>query len=296
MPLVFAAIAPHGGIAIAEHCAPDQRDLAQRTRAGLEELGRRFTAAAPDVTVVLTPHHVHIEGHMAVSVSATLAGTLEGTHPVSLSVPVDRDLAIGLAGAMAAAGVPAVGVSAGANDPAAATLWMDWATLIPLWFMGGRDDPPKPAVMIAPARDLSWDHHVRAGRAITLAAERSGRRVALIASCDHGHAHDPAGPYGYAPESKEFDDRVVDIVGRNALAELLTFDAEWIARAKPDSFWQMLMLHGAIGDRWRGELLSYEAPTYFGMLCAAYRQVSCASSTTSAASTASARTPASGSA
>jgi hypothetical protein len=32
----------------------------------------------------------------------------------------------------------------------------------------------------------------------------------------------------------------------------------------------MLMLHGAIGDGWKGEFLSYEAPTYFGMLCAAY--------------------------
>jgi len=41
--------------------------------------------------------------------------------------------------------------------------------------------------------------------------------------------------------------------------------------AKADSFWQMLMLHGALGrDRWRGELLSYEAPTYFGMIRASY--------------------------
>jgi aromatic ring-opening dioxygenase LigB subunit len=35
----------------------------------------------------------------------------------------------------------------------------------------------------------------------------------------------------------------------------------------------MLMLEGALGgDGWKGELLSYEAPTYFGMLCAAYAQ------------------------
>lgn len=270
MPLVFAAIAPHGGIAIAEHCAPGERDLARRTRDGLEELGRRFAAAAPDVTVVLTPHHVHIEGHLAVSVSARLSGTLDGARPVSLSVPVDRELAADLGTALVAAGVPAVGISAGANDAGAAVMWMDWGTLIPLWFMGGRDDPPKPAVLVAPARDLSWDHHVRAGRAIAQAAGRSERRVALIASCDHGHAHDPDGPYGFAPESREFDDRVVDIVVRNALGELLAFDADWIGRAKPDSFWQMLMLHGAVGDRWHGELLSYEAPTYFGMLCAAY--------------------------
>jgi hypothetical protein len=30
------------------------------------------------------------------------------------------------------------------------------------------------------------------------------------------------------------------------------------------------MFHGALGAAWHGELLSYEAPTYYGMLCAAY--------------------------
>jgi hypothetical protein len=30
------------------------------------------------------------------------------------------------------------------------------------------------------------------------------------------------------------------------------------------------MLDGAIGDGWQAELLSYEVPSYFGMLCAAF--------------------------
>jgi aromatic ring-opening dioxygenase LigB subunit len=40
--------------------------------------------------------------------------------------------------------------------------------------------------------------------------------------------------------------------------------------AKADSFWQLLMLHGALGDAFSAELLSYEAPTYFGMLTASF--------------------------
>jgi aromatic ring-opening dioxygenase LigB subunit len=124
--------------------------------------------------------------------------------------------------------------------------------------------------MVAPARDLPWDAHVTAGRAIAKEAESSGRRVALIASCDHGHAHDAKGPYGFSPASKEFDDRVVELVKRDALGELLRFDRAFVAEAKADSFWQMLMLHGAIGEGWKADFLSYEAPTYFGMLCAAY--------------------------
>jgi aromatic ring-opening dioxygenase LigB subunit len=63
---------------------------------------------------------------------------------------------------------------------------------------------------------------------------------------------------------------VVELVKRNALAELATFDPAFVAEAKADSFWQMLMLHGAIGGGWRAQFLSYEAPTYFGMLCAAF--------------------------
>jgi aromatic ring-opening dioxygenase LigB subunit len=34
----------------------------------------------------------------------------------------------------------------------------------------------------------------------------------------------------------------------------------------------MVMLHGALGDRWRADFLSYEVPTYFGMICAAFER------------------------
>ncbi len=271
MPLVFAAIAPHGSMAIAEWCKPEERELAAKTRAAMEELGRRFAAASPEVAVVLTPHNVHVERAMAVVLAGKMTGTLEGgTAPISLSASVDREFAIAVTAAIGGAGVPVVAVSYGANDTSAAVFPMDWGTQVPLHFMGGRDEQPTPIVMIAPARDLPWEAHVTAGRAIAEAAETSGKRVALIASCDHGHAHDPKGPYGFSPTSKQFDDRVVDLVKRDALGELLRFNPAFVAEAKADSFWQMLMLHGALAGGWRGDFLSYEAPTYFGMLCAAY--------------------------
>jgi len=61
--------------------------------------------------------------------------------------------------------------------------------------MGARSDPQIP-VVVAPARDLPDDVHVRAGADIAHAARDLGNRVALIASCDHGHGHDARGPYG----------------------------------------------------------------------------------------------------
>src|SRR5919204_38002 len=82
MPLVFAAIAPHGGIAIAEACSPAEHDVAIKTRRGMEELGRRFDAAKPDVAIVATPHNVHVANALGVIVAHRLASSrLPTTSP-----------------------------------------------------------------------------------------------------------------------------------------------------------------------------------------------------------------------
>jgi len=272
MSIVFAAIAPHGSMVIDEYNRGDQeRARAAKTRAAMEELGRRFDAARPETTVLLTPHNVHVTGAFAVITAATVAGSLEGSAtPIAMRVATDRALAASLIGALNDAAIPAVGVSYGGNDPSAGVMPMDWATQVPLHYMGGRRDPPLPVVVMAPARDRSDDEHVRAGRTVAAAIERSGKRVALIASCDHGHAHDREGPYGFHADAKRYDEQVTELIRGDALARLLLLDRTLVANAKVDSYWQMIMLHGALGEGWRSDLLSYEAPTYFGMLCASY--------------------------
>ena len=274
MPLVFACIAPHGSIAIPEAKPKDRPLLADATTTGMQELGRRFAAAEPDVSIVLTPHNIHVEGAMAVIDAAAVSGDLvQWGSPISLRVPVDRELALSVRDSIRAAGIPVVAVSYGANDPTTAVFPMDWAVLIPAHFMGGRSTPQVPVAVVVPARDLTDEVHVRAGQAIRRAAAASRKRVALIASCDHGHGHDAKGPYGFTPKSKEFDEAVVKLIRDGDGLRFSRLGATFAREAKADSYWQMLMLEGALEqDGWKGELLSYEAPTYFGMLCAAYAQ------------------------
>ena len=272
--LVFGAIAPHGSMAIPEACMERERGLATATQEAMAALARRFAAARPDVVVIATPHNIHVEGALAVVTAGTLAGSLAEwtTEDIRLRGRTDRHLARGIIDALNGAGVPAVGVSYGGNDAAGATAPMDWGVLIPYWYMGGRAEPPVPLVVVSPARDRSLADHIVAGNAIADAAAAAGRRVAFIASADHGHAHRADGPYGFDPAAAEYDDRVVALVRQNRLSGLREIDPALVAAAKADSFWQMLMLHGALGEGWRGEFLSYEAPTYFGMLCAAYEK------------------------
>lgn len=258
MTVVFGAIAPHGDPAFAEGSA---------TRLGMEELGRRLEQAAPDVTVVLTPHNVHVEGAFVVVESATVAGTVE-VPGEELSLPVDVELAAATLAALRAARLPALGVSFGSNDPALAVMPLDWGAAIPLWFLGGRAADPRPVVVVSPARDLPLADHVRGGEA--LGAALDGARAAIVASADHGHAHDPDGPFGFHPAAADYDARVVELVRDDRLGEVVSLEPI-VEDAKADSLWQLAMLHGALGDAFEVELLAYERPTYFGMLCAAYR-------------------------
>ena len=238
--LVAAAIAPHGEL-----------DGAEATRAAMEEIGRRVADAEPAALVVVTPHNVHVEDHFAVVTAARLG-----------EAPVDRELALAIVVAARADGLPAVAVSFGGNDPAEAEMPIDWGTEVPLAFL-----PRVPVVVVSPARDRPLAEHVRLGAAIARAAAE--RAIAVVASADHGHAHSSDGPYGYDAAAAEYDDRVVEAVRANRLGELLAV-SELAVRARADSLWQLLVLHGALGDGWRAELLSYEAPDYYGMLCAVF--------------------------
>jgi aromatic ring-opening dioxygenase LigB subunit len=256
---VFAAVAPHGDLVFGDD------PPAAATRDAFEELGSRLEAARPDAVVVLTPHNVHVEGHFAVVTAATLAGS----DPLELQLPTERRLAAACLDALRQAGLPAVAVSYGGNNADEAEMPLDWGALIPLWFLGGRAEPPVPAVVVSPARDRPLEEHVRAGAALAEAVAAWGRPVALVASADHGHAHDPDGPYGFDPAAAEYDRRVMELVRENELDRLAELGG-LVKPASADSLWQMLMLHGALGRGWSAELLSYEAPTYYGMLCAAF--------------------------
>jgi aromatic ring-opening dioxygenase LigB subunit len=164
--------------------------------------------------------------------------------------------------ALQAAGLPALGLAFGSTVAGGSEMPLDWGAGIPLSFLR------VPAVVVTPCRALTNDQHVAAGAAL---AEATGSRsVAFVASADHGHGHAHDGPYGFSEHSARYDEAVLDAVRRNALHELAHWDPRRARDALADSFWQLLMLHGAVGDRFEVELLSYEVPTYFGMLTAAF--------------------------
>jgi aromatic ring-opening dioxygenase LigB subunit len=235
LSLVFACIAPHGDV-----------DLDPALRPAMEELGRRAAATEPDVAVVVTPHSVHVDGHYAVVTSATV-----GEHETDRAT----------ADALLAAPLPILGVSYGGNDVTTAEFPLDWGTEIPLGFLRA----PR-VVVVSPARDRPLEEHVELGRVLASDKLLQGKRVALVASADHGHAHDPDGPYGFDPAATAYDARLQEILASDRLDFLPL--AELVEPAKADSLWQLVVLQGAVGEEARADVLAYAAPTYYGMLVA----------------------------
>jgi aromatic ring-opening dioxygenase LigB subunit len=256
--VVFGAIAPHGNPVYDQPEGPTAR--------GMHELAARLTSSGADVAILATPHGTLLDGHFGVVRSARLT-----EHPNQFVDPSrlyegdgDPELAEACVHALHEAGLPALGITFGTTAAGGSTMPVDWGAGIPLTFLRC------PAVIVTPCRSLSNTDHVRAGAA--LAAATGDRAVAFVASADHGHGHTHDGPYGFSEHSAPYDADVQDVVRRNALDELTGWDPERARDALADSLWQMLMLHGALGSGFGGELISYEAPTYFGMLTAAFER------------------------
>lgn len=258
MTITFGAIAPHGNPVYDQPDGP--------TAKGMHELARRLEASGVQAAILATPHGTLLDGHFGVVRAAHLT-----EHPNQFVDAADLyegegdpALADACVTALQAAGLPALGMTFGTIASGSSTMPIDWGAGIPLSFL------LIPAVIVTPCRALSNDDHVRAGKALARATGR--RRVAFVASADHGHGHTHDGPYGFSEHSAPYDEDVQDVVRRNALEELVAWDPQRASDALADSLWQMLMLHGALGDGFRAELLSYEAPTYFGMLTAAFQR------------------------
>lgn len=278
--LVFGAILPHGPDLIPENA----KDLAQmaRTRAAMEEAGPRFAAANIDTLILLDPEIVHtlqgialaerrsfFMGEPALSVSvSTHAIGMGGTVKERFACDVPMAQAILAAGREA--GYPVI-QAAGAD----VDLQLDGGAMVPLWFTIHPLPEPRgrpKLVVIAPSPTVEREVLLDFGGMLAEIARNSGKRIALIASADQGHRHDPKHPrFGFSAQSAPHDALYCEAVREHRLERLLEISDELVEAAFADSLWQTLILAGALrAVPMSMNYFSYELPTYYGMAVALY--------------------------
>ena len=271
MGIVFACITPHGAEIIPE-LARNMLQAFAITRKGMEQIAETLKKQEVETIVVATPHNLRLEATIGIITAEFSEGILEENNSqVKLRCQCDSQLARVILAETRNLGLPVVGVNYGTSEGPASCMPMDWGTLIPLWFFAREKQATPKVVIVTPSREIPLEGLTRLGQAIAEAAKTSDRRVAFVASADQGHAHRSDGPYGFNAASAEFDQAVKMAIQKNDLRPLLNLPPKFVEDAKPDSIWQIAILQGIL-ERvpMKGFLLSYQAPTYYGMLCAEY--------------------------
>ena len=274
MPLVYACIAPHGGEIIPQLAkSKTEANLFAKTRKSMFELARQLEKAQPETIVIASPHNLRLWKRIGIVFSENSTGFLESESKeqprVRVSAKCDVRLAREIYSRALGNKLPVVGANYGSFEGTASDLPMDWGTVIPLWFFLDRKAKRR-IVIVTPSREIPLVQNFAFGRVIgEISIELKDKRVAFVASADQAHAHKKSGPYGFHASAKIYDQLVVRAIEKNELKSLLRVDPRFVEDAKPDSLWQIAMLAGCLSRLdTNSRMVSYEVPTYYGMVCA----------------------------
>ena len=273
MPLEYACIMPHGGEIIPQLAARKTEHLFVKTRESVRKIARDIREVRADTIVIASPHNLRLQDKIGIVTSENTTGQLSGPRgrKVSLSLKCDREFAQDLLQESARKHLPVVGANYGTAEGPASDMPMDWGTLVPLWFVAKEERVRAMTVIVTPSREIPLSENISFGMAVARMAENSKKRVVFIASADQAHAHKKSGPYGYHRSAAKYDEYVSRAIQKNRIESISRLSKRFVDDAKPDSLWQMAILAGLTKVvKMRGNLLSYEVPTYYGMICAGF--------------------------
>jgi len=273
MTLDYACIMPHGSDIIPQLAVRKTERLFEKTRESVRKIARDIRNARPQTIVLASPHNLRLRDNIAIVTSENSTGYLKGSRgrKVSLSVRCDREFARELLEESTRKHLPVVGANYGTAEGLASDMPMDWGTLVPMWFVAKEERVKARTVIVTPSREIPLRQNIALGTTIAEMAEKRKKRLVFIASADQAHAHKKSGPYGYHRSAAKYDEYVSRAIQKNRIESISRFGKRFIEDAKPDSLWQMAILAGLTKVvKMRANLLSYEVPTYYGMICASF--------------------------
>ncbi len=273
MTLDYACIMPHGSDIIPQLAVRKTERLFEKTRESVRKIARDIRNARPQTIVLASPHNLRLQDNIAIVTAENSTGYLKSPRgrKVSLSLRCDREFAQDLLEESTRKHLPVVGANYGTAEGLASDMPMDWGTLVPMWFVAKEERVKARTVIVTPSREIPLRQNIALGTTIAEMAEKRKKRLVFIASADQAHAHKKSGPYGYHRSAAKYDEFVSQAIQKNRIKSISRLSKRFIEDAKPDSLWQMAILAGLTKVvKMRANLLSYEVPTYYGMICASF--------------------------
>ena len=148
---------------------------------------------------------------------------------------------------------------------------LDHGTMVPLYFI--RKAYPKMCKIVRIGLSgLPLTEHYRLGQMIREAVDILGRRAVFVASGDLSHKLQSYGPYGFAAEGPQYDERIMDVCSRAAFGELFDFEESFCEKAAECGHRSFVIMAGAFdGLSVKAAQLSHEDVTGVGYgICTFY--------------------------
>ena len=240
-PIVGAFMVPHPPIILPEVGRGEEKKISATT-AAYETVADKIAALRPDTIVISSPHTILYSDYFHISPGLHAHGNLSrfGAPQVEFSLDYDATLADTLS-VMA----KMEGLRAGTEGEREKEL--DHGIMVPLYFIMQKYSEFRLLRVGLSGQSLS--EHYRLGQLITKAASELGRRVVYVASGDLSHKMKEDGPYGFAPEGPQYDDRIMQVMGSGNFAELFDFSEDFCDRAAECGHRSFVMMAGALDGR-----------------------------------------------
>ena len=255
---------PHPPMIVPAVGRGSEKQVEETTKA-YERVADEIAALRPETIVITSPHSVMYADYFHISPGSKASGSFAGfgARDVRFSEDYDTELVSEIARLADEEGLPAG--TLGERDPS-----LDHGTMVPLWFIRGRYKEGR--IVRIGLSGLPYTDHYRLGMLIKEASVNTGRRVVIVASGDLSHKLQDYGPYGYVPEGPEYDERIMDVMGRAAFDELLDFDETFCDKAAECGQRSFVIMAGAFdGTAVRSERLSHQDITGVGYgICTFY--------------------------
>ncbi|MEE9203011.1 MAG: class III extradiol dioxygenase subunit B-like domain-containing protein, partial [Dehalococcoidia bacterium] len=204
MGIVFGCVVPHPPLLLPD-VGHGQEKAIQATIDALNRLAGELAEAGPETLLVISPHG---EGHgdaMGVLTGARCTGDMRqwGSSSPTATYSNDLDLVSALQHEAEAAHIALKSIGDKGYQ-------LDHGVMAPMHYLGEKVKglPLVPMTFSF----LPLPSHFALGQALRIAAEKSGKRVAIIASGDLSHRLTPSAPSGYDPQGQVFDQEVVRAV------------------------------------------------------------------------------------
>ena len=238
MSILAAYMVPHPPLIVTEIGRGEERQIAETAEA-YDEVARDIARISPDTIIITSPHSVMYSDWFHISPGKTARGSFSsfGAGGVKFSEEYDSELAGEIERRAELEGFPAG--TLGEKDPS-----LDHGTMVPLWFIRKYLKTGK-LVRIGLSGQPLTDHY-RLGQMIKDSVEALGRKAVFIGSGDLSHKLQTYGPYGFAEEGPQYDERIMDVMGRAAFGELFGFSEDFLDKAAECGHRSFVIMAGAL--------------------------------------------------